>query len=230
LVRLLSETANRITFSQHKRPSETVAERTQRQSSYSQKVTLQDNVKWFTSTGAVFIDDSHQIFDVVIYATGYNYTFPFLSVDSGIHIDSNYVQPLYKHIFNIEHPTMAFFGITSGIATTHMLDLQVRFALKFISGVQIFPQKSEMYRDTEIQAKIHRKQGYRKHRSHSFGPEERDYLKILMDIANIEKIPDVLIDIGLDSLKASQNDSSAFRNYNYIIDDDATFRKEKYTT
>lgn len=56
---------------------------------------------------------------------GYNYTFPFLSVDSGIHVDSNFVQPLYKHIFNIEHPTMAFFGITSGIATTHMLDLQV---------------------------------------------------------------------------------------------------------
>lgn len=42
---------------------------------------------------------------------GYNYTYPFLSVDCGICIADNIVNPLYKCIFNIEHPTMVFIGV-----------------------------------------------------------------------------------------------------------------------
>lgn len=73
LVDHLSKTANRITFSQHKKPNETAEERKQRQSLFSSKVTLQDNVKRFTPTGAEFIDGSHQTFNVVFYATGTYY-------------------------------------------------------------------------------------------------------------------------------------------------------------
>lgn len=45
------------------------------------------------------------------YFIGYSYTFPFLSADTGIHVDDNYVQPLYRHCINIEHPTMYIIGI-----------------------------------------------------------------------------------------------------------------------
>lgn len=66
----LSKTVNRLTFSQHKRPNETAEERKQRQSLFSSKVTLQDNVKRFTPNGAEFIDGSEQAFDFVFFATG----------------------------------------------------------------------------------------------------------------------------------------------------------------
>lgn len=69
LVRQLSKTANRVTFSQHKIANETAKERT-RASWLSPNVILQDDVKRFTPTGAEFIDNSLQVFDVVIYATG----------------------------------------------------------------------------------------------------------------------------------------------------------------
>lgn len=70
LVAHLSRTAERVTFSQHKRPNETKEEREKRQSILPHKATLQDNVKRFTATGAEFIDGTHQTFTVVFYATG----------------------------------------------------------------------------------------------------------------------------------------------------------------
>lgn len=56
---------------------------------------------------------------------GYDFKYPFLSVDTGIHIDTNYLQPLWKQIINIEHPTMIFIGVPFTTSTTRMMDLQV---------------------------------------------------------------------------------------------------------
>lgn len=77
-------------------------------------VTYKGDVKRFTERGAEFSDGSEESFTVIIYATGYNFDYPFLTDDSGIRFVDNFVQPLYKHIFNIKHPTMLFIGIPSG--------------------------------------------------------------------------------------------------------------------
>lgn len=58
--------------------------------------------------------------------SGYNYSFPFLSVDSGISVHDNMVEPLYKQILNIKYPTMAFIGIPFTTPTNPLFDLQVR--------------------------------------------------------------------------------------------------------
>lgn len=68
---------------------------------------------------------SQQFYDHIFILLGYKYSYPFLSVDSGIFIDDNFVEPLYKQIINIEHPTMAFIGIPSSAPNFHMFDLQV---------------------------------------------------------------------------------------------------------
>lgn len=70
LVSHLSKTATRVTFSQHKRPHETAESLERRKSLLPPKVTLQENVKRFTRTGAEFIDGSHETFTVIFYATG----------------------------------------------------------------------------------------------------------------------------------------------------------------
>lgn len=95
-------------------------------------MTYKGEVKRFTKTGAEFADGSEEIFTVIIYATGYNFDLSFLPTDSGITVDNNFVQPLYKHIFNIKNPTMAFIGICSGLLPTFpTIELQVNFS--FIS-------------------------------------------------------------------------------------------------
>lgn len=75
----------------------------------------------------IFMTIKKTLFHVIL--LGYKYSYPFLSVDSGIHIDDNFVQPLYKQIFNIEHPTMAFIGIPSSAPNFGMFDLQVNIEL-----------------------------------------------------------------------------------------------------
>ena len=54
--------------------------------------------------------------DTIILCTGYKYTLPFLSPDTGIHIEAGKhvtpLSPLYKDIFNALHPSMAFAGIS----------------------------------------------------------------------------------------------------------------------
>lgn len=118
-MRHLSKTANRITSSQRKRINETEEERAFHRRLLPPEVTLQDDVKRFTPNGAEFIDGSCEDFDAVIFATGntnchiiglkimfemhdffhsgYNYSFPFLTVDSDIYVDSGFVQTLPTH-------------------------------------------------------------------------------------------------------------------------------------
>lgn len=70
LVAHISKTATRMTFSQNKRPHEPKEAFEKRKSLLPANVTLQENVKRFTPTGAEFIDGTHQTFSVVFYATG----------------------------------------------------------------------------------------------------------------------------------------------------------------
>lgn len=55
-------------------------------------------------------------FDAILFATGYYYSFPFLSsLKSNIISTGERVQHLYKHLFYIDDPTIAFIGLPSKI-------------------------------------------------------------------------------------------------------------------
>lgn len=66
----LSETADRVTLSRHKIRNETAEARDHRLRVFPPAVTQKDDVVRFTPTGAEFVDNSSQMFDVVIFATG----------------------------------------------------------------------------------------------------------------------------------------------------------------
>lgn len=158
--------------------------------------------------------------------SGYHYKFPFLSSDCGIFVDDNFVQPLYKQVLNIEHPTMAFIGIPSIVSSTRMMDLQVRFALKYISGAKKFPPKTEMMTDMRAQVQVHWNKGYRKHETHILAKEQQEYFDQLAQTANIEPLPPVLAAIHFNSVAALHDDPDGFRKYKYTIIDDKTFKRE----
>lgn len=88
-------------------------------------------VKEFTETGAIFADGTAQNFSNILYCTGYKYTLPFLSVDCGIHLDQNFVYPVYRHCINIMHPSMYFIGLPHRLATFLLSDIQVNKYAKF---------------------------------------------------------------------------------------------------
>lgn len=72
-----------------------------------------------------FSDGSCCGFDTILFCTGYRYSFPFLNASCGITVENNHIQPLYKHMINIDKPTMCFIGIPFNVCAFQMFDLQV---------------------------------------------------------------------------------------------------------
>lgn len=57
--------------------------------------------------------------------SGYKYSYPFLDENVGIHVHDSYVEPLYMHVLNTQHRSMAFIGVTYGGVHFPIYDLQV---------------------------------------------------------------------------------------------------------
>lgn len=75
-----------------------------------------------------FVDGSCCSFDAILYCTGYKYNFPFLHKDCGITVEENlHIRHLYKHMINIEKPSMCFIGIPNNATVFTMVDIQVIF-------------------------------------------------------------------------------------------------------
>ncbi|XP_031619214.1 dimethylaniline monooxygenase [N-oxide-forming] 2-like [Contarinia nasturtii] len=223
IIQLLRKTASRITVIC--RGTQSAQWQKMLQNLLSENFAVQRDVERLTQTGAKFSDGSHQTFSVVIFATGYDYAYPFLSTECGITIDDNFVQPLYKHILNIQYPNMAFIGVVG----TFTLDLQVQFVLKFISGAKQLPSKSEMFLDMQVQTFTHWNRGFNKNKTHYLYLHQSsmsEFRNQLSEIAGPEKVKatTVLRAIVLDVYETRLKDID-FRKYKYVIIDDNTFKK-----
>lgn len=73
--------------------------------------------------------------DVVVFATGYNYSFPFLPPD--LQAKSGYRLRLYKHVFppSLTRPTLAVVGFIHGFGSINPLaEMQGRWATRVFKG------------------------------------------------------------------------------------------------
>ncbi|XP_031617072.1 dimethylaniline monooxygenase [N-oxide-forming] 3-like [Contarinia nasturtii] len=213
----IEDYASRLTISRHIYRSNQSANKDKAGGSVENDDAFKGDVKRFIGTNQVEFEDGTCLnFTDVIYATGYKYSYPFLDENVGIHVEDNYVKPLYKQILNIEYPTMAFIGIPYSGAHNKMCDLQARFALTFISRAKQVPSHTEMLIDMESQPK---------NEPHFLGVRQINYYKQLADTAGIENIPEVYANIIADS-QGNSTSSSDFRNNVYIISANMkTFRK-----
>ncbi|KAF3835055.1 hypothetical protein F7725_027613 [Dissostichus mawsoni] len=97
----------------------------------SGRVQVKPNVKEFCGSNVVFVDGSIDEVDVVVFATGYNYSFPFLP--SALQAKSGYRLRLYKHVFPpaLSQPTLAVVGFINGLGSiTPLSEMQARWATR----------------------------------------------------------------------------------------------------
>ncbi|XP_074076461.1 flavin-containing monooxygenase 5-like [Macrotis lagotis] len=112
------------------------------------RLLVKANVKEFTETTAIFEDGTEEDIDVVIFATGYTLSFPFLDDDSAV-LDSQ--NSLFKYVFppQLEKPTLAFIGIIQPVGSTiPTSEIQSRWATRVFKGLNKLPSVSDMM--TEI--------------------------------------------------------------------------------
>ncbi|XP_028442626.1 dimethylaniline monooxygenase [N-oxide-forming] 5-like [Perca flavescens] len=117
----------------------------------SGRVQVKPNVKEFRGSSVVFVDGSViDEVDVVVFATGYNYSFPFLP--PALQAKSGYRLRLYKHVFPpvLTQPTLAVVGFIHGFGAINPLaEMQARWATRVFKGFTTLPSEETMMKEIE---------------------------------------------------------------------------------
>ena len=127
--------------------------------------------------------------DVILFCTGYNYSFPFLDKSCQPKVENRIVWPLYKHFIHIDHPSMCFIGIPIQICPFPQFDLQVQFFVKSLTGEQPLPNREVMLEDTKLELSSKAAKGIPLRHFHKMGTSQWDYNRSLCKLANLEPLP-----------------------------------------
>lgn len=99
-------------------------------------VKVKPRVTGFTETSAIFEDETvEEDIDVIVFATGYTFTFPFLE-DSLVKVEDNRVS-LYKYVFppQLEKATLACIGLIQPLGSIFpTVELQARWVTRVFKG------------------------------------------------------------------------------------------------
>ncbi len=81
-----------------------------------------------TTEGDLLLADGSQLpdVDVLLYCTGYHFSYPFLSESCQVEVVGRQVRTLFKHLINAAHPTMALVGVPLQILPFPLFDVQVK--------------------------------------------------------------------------------------------------------
>ncbi|CRK98799.1 CLUMA_CG011966, isoform A, partial [Clunio marinus] len=192
--------------------------------SYNDRIVHKPDVLELKEKGAIFIDGSYQEFSSIIYATGYNYGFPFLSVDCGIGTEEGYIKPLYMHCLSINRPTLGFIGMMNLIVPNQCVDLQARFCLTFMTGRKLLPSKEEMIEDYEDEMKRRQDRGVPKRKTHFMGGQySHEYFINLAQKGNLQPIKPRVAKMHTKSLEIRKNNFLNFMKFKFHIVDDENF-------
>ncbi|NXC48052.1 FMO4 monooxygenase, partial [Penelope pileata] len=112
-------------------------------------IVLKSSVKEFTETSAVFEDGTtEENIDVVVFATGYEFSHPFLEESVRNPLKNN--RTLYKCIFppQLERPTLAIIGLLKLTGSVMVAaEIQSRWVTGVFAGVYKLPSTSKMMAD-----------------------------------------------------------------------------------
>ncbi|XP_042877642.1 flavin-containing monooxygenase FMO GS-OX-like 4 [Penaeus japonicus] len=138
-----------------------------------------------TEDGFVLSDGSSVKADIILYCTGYEYTFPFLDPECGVRVEGNQVKPLYKHMINCDFPSMAFLGIPVQICPFPMFDFQVRFFLQVLTGKLPLPSAEEMKAEVEREVEERLSNGVESRHFHNMSILQWEYTRDMAALAGI---------------------------------------------
>ncbi|XP_032662016.1 dimethylaniline monooxygenase [N-oxide-forming] 2-like [Chelonoidis abingdonii] len=145
-------------------------------------VVVKPIVKEFTETAAIFEDGTMEDnVDVVIFATGYSFSFPFLE-QSVIKVENNEVS-LYKQVFppTLEKPTLAVIGLIQPLGPIMPnAELQARWATRVFKGLTALPSESTMMTDI-VKRKEKRIEWFGTSRSQTLQTDHIEYLDELAE-------------------------------------------------
>ncbi|XP_035207130.1 flavin-containing monooxygenase 5-like isoform X1 [Stegodyphus dumicola] len=115
-------------------------------------VTVKRDIKEFSETGVIFVDEEETTpIDVVIFATGYQVKFPFLS-DDILRVGKNNKVFLYKNVFppQLKHHTLGVIGLIQPSGSLFpIFEMQTRWFVALMAGKCRLPSTETMLQDVK---------------------------------------------------------------------------------
>lgn len=113
-------------------------------------VQFKPNIREFKGKTVVFEDGSEQDFDVIIYATGYKVTFPFLKHIPAFDVEESNEIRLYKKVIHPDFGNLFFLALVQPLgAIMPLAEVQAKWVAKIIKGECRLPNADEMKKSIE---------------------------------------------------------------------------------
>ena len=178
----------------------------------------QPSIAGIDTDGTVhFVNGESRVVDDIILCTGYQYNFPFLSNDSGITVEAGKrVKHLYKHTFNIEHPSVVFVGLNYPVVPFPFFDVQVRFILSVLTGQTQLPSREDMLADCKADYTRRLQQGVPFKHTHRLANQFL-FIDELIEIAGLEAHPPKYKKLNQITFESRKFDVLNFRKYEYRV-------------
>ena len=108
-------------------------------------IKFKPNIKEFQGKTVVFEDGTSQDFDMLIYATGYKITFPFLKHYDEFDVEETNQIALYKHMIHPDYDNLFFLALLQPLgAIMPLAELQAKWIANIISGKCTLANKENM--------------------------------------------------------------------------------------
>ena len=164
---------------------------------FPENITETKSIKFIDNDGqVVFEDGSKSSADSIIFCTGYLYDFPFLDECCDIKVQNGRVFPLYKQIFNIQYPSMAFIGLPTLVCPFKMFSMQAKWIVNVLSGEATLPSFEKMFEDYSKDCEIKLKAGVAERHFHRLVDGlQWEYYNTIAKLGNVEPMEKVFVEL-----------------------------------
>ncbi len=113
-------------------------------------IKFKSNIKEFREKTVVFEDGTEQDFDMIVYATGYKVTFPFLKQIPAFDVEESNELRLYKKVIHPDFKNLFFLALVQPLgAIMPLAEIQSKWIAKMITGKSKTLNREEMLKSIE---------------------------------------------------------------------------------
>ncbi|MFN2098834.1 flavin-containing monooxygenase [Altererythrobacter sp. MF3-039] len=124
-------------------------------------ITMKGAIEKLDGNGVVFKDGSREEIDVIVWATGYDISFPFFDEPSFKADSDNCPPPLFKRILKPDTPDLFYMGLGQPLPTlVNFAEQQSKLVAAYLAGEYAPPPADEMHRIITADEEYHTGQFY----------------------------------------------------------------------
>ncbi|XP_074528479.1 uncharacterized protein LOC141791735 [Halichoeres trimaculatus] len=169
-----------------------------------------------------FQDGSVSPADVLMFCTGYNFSYPFLdAAQLGLEVQDHIVSPLYRFLMPPAFPSLFFIGICKIICPFPNFNCQVQFAMAVLDGSVSLPSQVQMEEEVwqELQKKM--EQGVEQRHLLVMQQDQWEYCQTLACTAGFSPLPATVRSLYEEVWRQRRIHPENYRQLNYRLVSDS---------